>query len=222
MDAFKAYSQVLLRGKVVCDFLIPLDSRAAMELGARCGNLTALLSAHQSMGLPQPMLQYGTDEQKKRFLPKVARGAITAFALTEDEVGSDPSKLQTMAKPIEGGTRYLLNGEKLWCTNGTLARFLVVMARTPTVKKTDGKKRRAITAFVVDTRWSGVEIVRRCRFMGLRALYNGVIRFNNVRVPAENVILAPGKGMRVALNALSVGRLTLPQPARVSFAKACA
>ena len=185
-------------------------SRAAMELGARCGNLTALLSAHQSIGLPQPMLQYGTDEQKKRFLPKVARGAITAFALTEDEVGSDPSKLQTMAKPIEGGTRYLLNGEKLWCTNGTIARYLVVMARTPTVKKTGGKKRRAITAFVVDTRWPGVEVVRRCRFMGLRALYNGVIRFNNVRVPAENVILGPGKGMRVALNALSVGRLTLP------------
>ena len=185
-------------------------SRAAMELGSRCGNLTALLSAHQSIGLPQPIMQYGTDKQKERFLPQVARGAITAFALTEDDVGSDPSKLRTRAKPIEGGKRYLLNGEKLWCTNGTLARFLVVMARTPKVKRSGGKKRGAITAFVVDTRWPGVEVVNRCRFMGLRALYNGVIRFNNVRVPAENVILAPGKGMRVALNALSVGRLTLP------------
>ncbi len=185
-------------------------SRAAMELGSRCGNLTALLSAHQSIGLPQPILQYGTDKQKERFLPQVARGAITAFALTEDDVGSDPSKLRTRAKPIEGGKKYLLNGEKLWCTNGTLARFLVVMARTPKVKREGGKKRVTITAFVVDTRWPGVEVVNRCRFMGLRALYNGIIRFNNVRVPAENVILAPGKGMRVALNALSVGRLTLP------------
>jgi len=185
-------------------------SRAAMLLGARCGNLTALLSAHQSIGLPQPILQYGTEEQKKRFLPKVAGGAITAFALTENEVGSDPSKLSTRAKPIKGGKSYLLNGEKLWCTNGTLARYLVVMARTPSTEMTGGKKKRSITAFVVDTRAPGVEIAHRCRFMGLRALYNGVIRFRNAEVPASNVILAPGKGMRVALNALSVGRLTLP------------
>jgi alkylation response protein AidB-like acyl-CoA dehydrogenase len=185
-------------------------SRAAMLLGARCGNLTALLSAHQSIGLPQPLLQYGTEEQKKRFLPEVAGGAITAFALTENEVGSDPSKLSTRAKPIKGGKKYLLNGEKLWCTNGTLARYLVVMARTPSTEMAGGKKKRSITAFVVDTRAPGVEILHRCRFMGLRALYNGVIRFRNAEVPASNVILAPGKGMRVALNALSVGRLTLP------------
>ena len=185
-------------------------SKAAMELGARCGNLTALLSAHQSIGLPQPILKYGTEKQKERFLPKVAKGAVTAFALTENEVGSDPSNLKTIAKPIEGGKRYLLNGEKLWCTNGTIARYLVVMARTPSTKLVAGKRKRAITAFVVDTRTPGVEVTRRCRFMGLRALYNGVIRFSNAKVPAENIILAPGKGMRVALDALSVGRLTLP------------
>ncbi len=185
-------------------------SRAAKLLGARCGNLTALLSAHQSIGLPQPLLRYGTEEQKKKFLPDVARGAITAFALTEDEVGSDPSRLNTKAKPIKGGKSYLINGQKLWCTNGTKAKYLVVMARTPSTTGSGGKRKRAITAFVVDARSPGIEIVHRCRFMGLRALYNGVIRFTNVEVPAENVILAPGKGMRVALNALGVGRLTLP------------
>jgi len=185
-------------------------SRAAKLLGSRCGNLTALLSAHQSIGLPQPLLRYGTEEQKKKFLPDVARGAITAFALTEDEVGSDPSRLNTRAKPIKGGKSYLINGQKLWCTNGTKAKYLVVMARTPSTTGVGGKRKRSITAFVVDARTPGIEIAHRCRFMGLRALYNGVIRFHNVEVPAENIILAPGKGMRVALNALGVGRLTLP------------
>ena len=185
-------------------------SRAAKLLGSRCGNLTALLSAHQSIGLPQPLLRYGTEEQKKKFLPDVARGAITAFALTEDEVGSDPSRLNTRAKPIKGGKSYLINGQKLWCTNGTKAKYLVVMTRTPSTTGAGGKRKRSITAFVVDARTPGIEIAHRCRFMGLRALYNGVIRFHNVEVPAENIILAPGKGMRVALNALGVGRLTLP------------
>jgi len=185
-------------------------SKAAKLLGSRCGNLTALLSAHQSIGLPQPLLRYGTEEQKKKFLPDVAKGAITAFALTEDEVGSDPSRLNTRAKPIKGGKSYLINGQKLWCTNGTKAKYLVVMARTPSTTGAGGKRKRSITAFVVDARTPGIEIAHRCRFMGLRALYNGVIRFHNVEVPAENIILAPGKGMRVALNALGVGRLTLP------------
>ena len=185
-------------------------SRAAKLLGSRCGNLTALLSAHQSIGLPQPLLRYGTEDQKKKFLPDVARGAITAFALTEDEVGSDPSRLNTRAKPIKGGKSYLINGQKLWCTNGTKAKYLVVMARTPSTTGAGGKRKRSITAFVVDARTPGIEIAHRCRFMGLRALYNGVIRFHNVEVPAKNIILAPGKGMRVALNALGVGRLTLP------------
>ena len=84
------------------------------------------------------------------------------------------------------------------------------MARTPSTTGAGGKRKRSITAFVVDARTPGIEIAHRCRFMGLRALYNGVIRFHNVEVPAENIILAPGKGMRVALNALGVGRLTLP------------
>src|SRR5437870_2202769 len=102
--------------------------RAAILLGSHCGNLTALLSAHQSIGVPQPLLLFGTEEQKQRFLPRVAAGEVSAFALTEPKVGSDPAKMETHAEPTVDGRHFILNGEKLWCTNGTRAGVLVVMA----------------------------------------------------------------------------------------------
>ena len=194
-------------------------SRAAILLGSYCGNLTALLSAHQSIGVPQPLIVFGTDEQKKKYLPRFSKGEVSAFALTEHEVGSDPAKMKTTADPSEDGQSYIINGEKLWCTNGTRATVIVVMARTPD-KIIRGKKRNQITAFIVDMDTPGVKVTHRCHFMGLKALYNGVIEFKNVKVSSENIILAEGKGLKVALTTLNTGRITLPA-ACIGLAKRC-
>src|SRR5881296_4488960 len=160
--------------------LSQLSYMKAIELVSSVdGSVTALLSAHQSIGAPQPLKLFGTDAQKKKYLPRLAKGAISAFALTEPGVGSDPAAMETTAVKSPDGKGWIINGEKLWCTNGTKAELLVVMARTaPKIVK--GKEKKQISAFIVETNSPGFSVEHRCQFMGLRAIGNGLLKFDNV------------------------------------------
>ncbi|ORA32670.1 acyl-CoA dehydrogenase family protein [Mycobacterium aquaticum] len=178
-------------------------NKALALVGSVHPALGALLSAHQSIGVPQPVAMFGTEEQKRTWLPRCTR-EISAFLLTEPDVGSDPARLHATATP--DGDDYVLNGVKLWTTNGVIADLLVVMAQVPASEGHRG----GITAFVVEADTPGIVVANRNRFMGLRGIENGLTRLTDVRVPAANRIGREGEGLRIALSTLNVGRLSLP------------
>src|SRR6201984_3716472 len=176
------------------------------EIGRRCASTSVFVNAHHSIGI-RALRLCGTHEQKQRWLPKLCNGEqLGAFALTEKEAGSNAGNVQMTATPSEDGSHFILNGEKRYITNAAIAQVLTVMARTPVPGK-QGKE--AITAFLVTPDMPGFEMLEaRMPKMGIRGTATGRFALRNVKVPKENILGPPGKGLKVALTVLDFGRTT--------------
>lgn len=174
-------------------------------LGAHCSSTSVFVNAHGSIGI-RALVLFGTEEQKKTWLSGLVDGKkLAAFALTEEKAGSDAGNVQTRAEPVDDGNAYILNGTKRYITNGGIADVLTVMARTPDPKDPQGK----ITAFLVTPDMPGFKVVEaRMPKCGIRGTATGWLAFENMKVPAANILGPFGKGLKVALTVLDFGRTT--------------
>src|SRR5437764_11580808 len=175
------------------------------EIGARCASTSVFTNAHHSIGI-RALLLFGTREQKQKWLPPLVTGQqLAAFALTEEQAGSDAANVQTQAQPSADGTHYILNGEKRYITNASIAQVLTVMARTP-VPDSD---KTAITAFLVTPDMPGFTMLEgRMEKLGIRGTATGRFAMHDMPVPKENILGPLGKGLKVALTVLDFGRTT--------------
>ena len=180
-------------------------NKALAMAGTWHSSISTLLSAHQSVGLPEPLRIFGTEDQKRTWLPRLARDHISAFLVSEPDVGSDPARMSTTAVPTEDGAGYRISGTKLWATNGAIADVVVVTAVVPKSHGHDG----GITAFICRSHRPGITVEHRNGFMGVRGIENSLTRFDDVFVPVEDVIGGEGSGLRIALSTLNAGRLSL-------------
>jgi acyl-CoA dehydrogenase family member 9 len=179
-------------------------ARIVQEVGGYDASLAVTLGAHQSIGL-KGILVFGTEAQKAEYLPKLASGEhVAAFALTEPSAGSDAAAIQTRAEPLSDGSGYVLNGSKIWITNGGFADIFTVFART---SPPEGGKPR-ITAFIVE-RGMGVKSGPPEHKLGIRGSSTTEVFFEDVRVPKKNVLGEVGRGFKVAMEVLNSGRLGL-------------